>query len=45
VKLRDALTGGLLAILGLGVDFPLADFLSEAPSKAFLTGGTGSSIP
>jgi hypothetical protein len=28
------------AVGRLGVDFPLADFLSEAPNKAFLTGGT-----
>ena len=28
------------AVGRLGVDFPLADFLSEAPSKAFLTGVT-----
>ncbi len=28
------------AIGRLGVDFPLADFLSEAPNKAFLTGVT-----
>jgi hypothetical protein len=28
----------------LGVDFPLADFLSEAPSKAFLTGVTSGSV-
>jgi hypothetical protein len=36
------------AVGRLGVDFPLADFLSEAPNKAFLTGGgprAGSSIP
>ena len=26
------------AVGRLGVDFPLADFLSEAPNKAFLTG-------
>jgi hypothetical protein len=28
----------------LGVDFPLADFLSEAPSKAFLTGVTSGRV-
>ncbi len=28
------------AVGRLGVDFPLADFLSEAPNKAFLTGVT-----
>lgn len=28
----------------LGVDFPLADFLTEAPSKAFLTGVTAGSV-
>lgn len=28
----------------LGVDFPLADFLSEAPNKAFLTGVTSGSV-
>ena len=27
-----------------GVDFPLADFLSEAPNKAFLTGVTAGSV-
>ncbi len=28
----------------LGVDFPLADFLTEAPTKAFLTGVTSGSV-
>jgi len=28
----------------LGVDFPLADFLTEAPNKAFLTGVTSGSV-
>jgi hypothetical protein len=28
----------------LGVDFPLADFLTEAPSKAFLTGVTSGRV-
>ena len=33
--------GMLKEVVGrLGVDFPLADFLSEAPNKAFLTGVT-----
>jgi hypothetical protein len=32
------------AVGRLGVDFPLADFLSEAPNKAFLTGVTSGRI-
>lgn len=32
------------AVGRLGVDFPLADFLSEAPNKAFLTGVTSGGI-
>src|SRR6516164_6317710 len=32
------------AIGRLGVDFPLADFLSEAPNKAFLTGVTSGRV-
>jgi hypothetical protein len=32
------------AVGRLGVDFPLADFLSEAPSKAFLTGVTSGQV-
>jgi hypothetical protein len=32
------------AVARLGVDFPLADFLSEAPNKAFLTGVTSGGI-
>ena len=28
----------------LGVDFPLADFLTEAPNKAFLTGVTSGKV-
>jgi hypothetical protein len=32
------------AIGRLGVDFPLADFLSEAPNKAFLTGVTAGRV-
>jgi outer membrane lipoprotein-sorting protein len=37
---------GLLkeAVGRLGVDFPLADFLSEAPNKAFLTGVTAGRV-
>jgi hypothetical protein len=38
----DGTIDGMLkeAVGRLGVDFPLADFLSEAPNKAFLTGVT-----
>ena len=32
------------AVGRLGVDFPLADFLSEAPNKAFLTGVTSGRV-
>jgi hypothetical protein len=32
------------AVGRLGVDFPLADFLSEAPNKAFLTGVTSGGV-
>jgi hypothetical protein len=32
------------AVGRLGVDFPLADFLSEAPNKAFLTGVTAGRV-
>ena len=32
------------AVGRLGVDFPLADFLSEAPAKAFLTGVTSGRV-
>jgi hypothetical protein len=32
------------AVGRLGVDFPLADFLGEAPNKAFLTGVTGGRV-
>jgi hypothetical protein len=32
------------AVGRLGVDFPLADFLTEAPNKAFLTGVTSGSV-
>ena len=32
------------AVGHLGVDFPLADFLSEAPNKAFLTGVTSGRV-
>src|SRR5207237_6711625 len=32
------------AVDRVGIDFPLADFLSEAPNKAFLTGVTGGRV-
>src|SRR5207245_2251780 len=32
------------AVDHLGIDFPLADFLSEAPNKAFLTGVTAGRV-
>src|SRR5262249_37879345 len=32
------------AVGRLGIDFPLADFLSEAPNKAFLTGVTSGRV-
>jgi hypothetical protein len=32
------------AVGRLGIDFPLADFLSEAPNKAFLTGVTAGGV-
>jgi hypothetical protein len=32
------------AVSRYGVDFPLADFLSEAPNKAFLTGVTSGRV-
>ena len=32
------------AVGRLGVDFPLADFLTEDPGKAFLTGVTGGTV-
>jgi hypothetical protein len=37
----DTIDGMMQVVLGhFGVDFPLADFLTEAPDKAFLTGVT-----
>jgi hypothetical protein len=37
----DTIDGMMQVVMGhFGVDFPLADFLTEAPDKAFLTGVT-----
>jgi hypothetical protein len=42
---EDTIEGMLKEAVGhLGVDFPLADFLSEAPNKAFLTGVTSGRV-
>jgi hypothetical protein len=46
IAVPDGTIEGMLkeAVGRLGVDFPLADFLSEAPSKAFLTGVTAGRV-
>jgi hypothetical protein len=46
IAVPDGTIEGLLKeVVGrLGVDFPLADFLSEAPNKAFLTGVTSGRV-
>ena len=46
IAVPDGTIEGMLkeAVGSLGVDFPLADFLSEAPSKAFLTGVTAGRV-
>ena len=41
IPVPDTIQGMMETAMGkLGVDFPLADFLTEAPNKAFLTGVT-----
>jgi hypothetical protein len=46
IAVPDGTIEGMLkeAVGRLGVDFPLADFLGEAPSKAFLTGVTAGRV-
>jgi len=46
IAVPDGTIEGMLkeAVGRLGVDFPLADFLSEAPSKAFLSGVTAGRV-
>jgi hypothetical protein len=46
IPVPDGTIEGMLkeAVGRLGVDFPLADFLSEAPNKAFLTGVTSGRV-
>ena len=46
IPVPDGTIEGMLkeAVGRLGIDFPLADFLSEAPNKAFLTGVTSGRI-
>ena len=46
VPIPEGTIEGMLkeAVGRLGVDFPLADFLSEAPNKAFLTGVTSGRV-
>jgi len=46
IPVPDGTIEGMLkeAVGRLGVDFPLADFLSAAPNKAFLTGVTGGRV-
>ena len=42
---EGTIQGMLQEVVGrLGVDFPLADFLTEAPNKAFLTGVTSGQV-
>jgi hypothetical protein len=46
IPVPDGTIEGMLkeAVGRLGVDFPLADFLSQAPNKAFLTGVTSGRV-
>lgn len=46
IKTPDSIEGMMNEVMGkLNVDFPLADFLTNAPNKAFLTGvTTGSDV-
>jgi hypothetical protein len=46
IPVPEGTIAGMLqeAVGRLGVDFPLADFLTEAPSKAFLTGVTAGRV-
>jgi hypothetical protein len=46
IAVPDGTIEGMLkeAVGRLGIDFPLADFLSEAPHKAFLTGVTSGRV-
>jgi hypothetical protein len=46
IPVPDGTIEGMMkeAVGRLGVDFPLADFLSEAPNKAFLTGVTSGRV-
>jgi hypothetical protein len=46
IPIPEATIEGMLkeAVDRIGVDFPLADFLSDAPNKAFLTGVTAGRV-
>jgi hypothetical protein len=46
IPVPEGTIAGMLkeAVGRLGIDFPLADFLSEAPNKAFLTGVTSGRV-
>jgi hypothetical protein len=46
IPVPEGIIDGMLkeAVGRIGIDFPLADFLSEAPNKAFLTGVTAGRV-
>jgi hypothetical protein len=45
IPVPDTIDGMMKVAMGrLGVDFPLADFLSDTPAKAFLTGVTSGQV-